>query len=106
MKFCCTSLKNECAVLTKNKRNVNKLLVYIPELRCLGIAIGNEGGNVPIKYCPFCGTKQPQELSYEYWETIINEIGPEYYPADENYDPDRPLPNEFLTSEWWKKRGL
>jgi hypothetical protein len=46
------------------------------------------------------------DLCNEYWATIINEVGPEYYHTHENYDPNKPLPPEFQTDEWWKKRGL
>jgi hypothetical protein len=60
----------------------------------------------PMDYCPFCGKKFPNDLNDEYWDTIIKEVGAEYYPTDENYDKNKPLPGEFKTDEWWKKRGL
>lgn len=106
MKFCCVSLKNECTVLNRRTKRVKRLFVYRPEFRCVGVAIGDEGGNMPITYCPFCGKKQLPDLCNEYWETVIAEVGEEYYPTNENYDPKRPVPTEFQTEEWWKKRGL
>ena len=99
-------LKNECTVLNRRTKKVKKLFVYRPDIRCIGIAIGTEGANMPITYCPFCGKNQLPDLCNEYWETIIEECGAEYYPTHENYDPNRPLPMKFQTSEWWKKRGL
>jgi hypothetical protein len=84
-----------------------EVLIYRPEIRAYGYYLDRELPIIQyISYCPFCGTKLPDDLEEEYWDIIINEVGPEYYHTHENYDEKRHLPPEFQTDEWWKKRGL
>jgi hypothetical protein len=50
-----------------------------------------------VLYCPFCGAKLPTDLCDEHFDAIR--------------DPETgkvldPLPEEFKSDEWWKKRGL
>jgi hypothetical protein len=74
-----------------------------------------------MSYCPFCGTEFPPDLVEKWAQVILEELGPEYLVEFEtnyqksirkNYVPDpdlpeaKPLPEEFKTDEWWKKRGL
>jgi hypothetical protein len=78
-----------------------------------------------MDYCPFCGTKFPPHLAEEWSEVIFEELGPEYlieseavfqksvckrqgreYVPDPDFPKAKPLPAEFKTDEWWKKRGL
>jgi len=56
----------------------------------------------PLFYCPWCGVKLPQNL-FAKWIEIV----------EEKYDIDsldkealKSLPQEYMTDEWWKKRGL
>jgi hypothetical protein len=87
--------------------NIPEVLVYLPEIRAYGYYLDRKLPIIQyILYCPFCGSKLPDDLEEEYWEAIINEAGPEFYPTHENYDPNKHLPPEFQTDEWWKKRGL
>jgi hypothetical protein len=104
MKYCCPHLKNETE---ENEGNRKKCIKYLAKFRMFAIVV-DEAEEVyqPIDYCPFCGKKLPKDLNDEYWKTIIEEIDTEYYPTHENYDKNRPLPEEFKTDEWWKKRGL
>jgi hypothetical protein len=90
-----------------NPHNTPEVLVYKPEIRAYGYYLDREIPVIQfISYCPFCGAKLPEDLDEEYWDTIISEFGPEYYHTHENYNPNRSLPQEFQTDEWWKKRGL
>jgi hypothetical protein len=56
-----------------------------------------------IKFCPWCGSQLPKYL-YDEWERILTqEYGiqtPSAHMDDDGFPP------EFLTEEWWKKRGL
>lgn len=106
MKFCCRDLENNCTILHSQKKKVIRLFVYQPKFRGIGIATSDDGAFLPISYCPFCGKKQLPDLCDKYWETVIAELGEEYYWTSENYNPNRPLPLEFQTSGWWRKRGL
>lgn len=56
-----------------------------------------------IIYCPFCGKKLPSDLRNRLYEILENEydIEPEF-----DFKKTKGLPKEFLTDEWWKKRGL
>lgn len=105
MEYCCEKLREELeegAPITHKKVMVNDL-----QRRAIGLSYdGTLRVYQPIEYCPFCGHKFEKDLIEEYWEYLIECAGQEYYPIDENYDPNKPLPEEFKTDEWWKKRGL
>ncbi|MDR1366830.1 MAG: hypothetical protein LBJ13_02910 [Puniceicoccales bacterium] len=124
-KYCCEELKDqieEGAGFTKNK-----LIVYDAPHRSYGIIDEEDDPGllckayVPMSYCPFCGTEFPPDLAEKWAQVIVEELGPEYLIEFEihylklttkNYVPDpdlpeaKPLPEEFKTDEWWKKRGL
>jgi hypothetical protein len=129
MEYCCEKLKDEIeegAAFTQNK-----LIVYDAPYRSYGI-IDEESDSetlcksyVPMTYCPFCGKKFPPDLVEKWSDVIWEELGPEYLIESEaeaqkslcefqerEYVPDldlpeaKPLPEEFKTDEWWKKRGL
>jgi hypothetical protein len=56
-----------------------------------------------VTFCPFCGTKLPNDLVEERMDTLEAEYG-----IDDIYDDKQKklIPQEFMTDEWWKKRGL
>ncbi len=60
------------------------------------------GGEV-ITYCPRCGKKYPKPLRNEWFDILEQEYGLDNPPSSEQRDK---IPAEFLTDEWWKKRGL
>jgi hypothetical protein len=74
------------------------VVLYTPKWRSYGIVInGNPDNQIFLTYCPFCGKKLPEELLLEYDTATRNR---------ETGKPLDPLPEEFKTDEWWKKRGL
>jgi hypothetical protein len=57
-----------------------------------------------MDYCPWCGTKLPENLREEWFETLEREYGIE---TDIGEARDRTdIPQEFWSDEWWKKRSL
>jgi hypothetical protein len=128
MKYCCEKLKAEIeegAAFTNNK-----LIVYNASYRSYGIIDGKDDSDpeksyVPMSYCPFCGKEFPPDLIEKWSDVIEKELGPEYliefaaeaekslckyqgreYVPDPDLPEAKPLPEEFKTDEWWKKRGL
>jgi hypothetical protein len=80
---------------------------------------------ISMQYCPFCGAEFPSDLGEKWSDVIWEELGPEYliesraafqkllckhqgkeYIPDPDLPKAKPLPKEFKTDEWWKKRGL
>ena len=61
-----------------------------------------ENGEKMISHCPFCGKKFPEELTREWLDLVKKEFGEEYLSPPKMYE----LPEEWLTDEWWVKRGL
>jgi hypothetical protein len=55
-----------------------------------------------LYYCPWCGTKLPEDLD-GVWSKTLRE---EYNIHDPIFDDANKVPPEFKTDEWWKKRGL
>ena len=53
-------------------------------------------------FCSNCGTEFPPSLRGEWGDILEKEYGLED-PFDDDQDK---VPHEFLTDEWWKKRGL
>jgi hypothetical protein len=56
-----------------------------------------------VSFCPFCGAKLPNDLVEERMDILEKEYG-----IDDVYDDKQKklIPQEFMTDEWWKKRGL
>jgi hypothetical protein len=55
-----------------------------------------------IRHCPYCGTIFPKDLT-DVWADILEKEYNITLPYDEDKDH---VPREFMTDEWWKKRGL
>jgi hypothetical protein len=53
-------------------------------------------------FCSNCGTEFPSSLRDKWWDILEKEYGLED-PFDDDQDK---VPQEFLTDEWWKNRGL
>ncbi len=105
MKYCC--IKMEGAL-----EEYGTPISYTPYTRSYDMAYGTEFKNSetgeitfgvvePLFYCPWCGVKLPENLFAEWHDEI------------EKFDIDtldkeqlKKLPEEYLTEEWWKKKGL
>ncbi|MDR1528271.1 MAG: hypothetical protein LBS22_01640 [Puniceicoccales bacterium] len=73
------------------------VILYTPKWRSYGLVIkGNPRNQYILFYCPFCGKKLPTDLVDEHFDAIRDDTG----------KPLDPLPEEFKTDEWWKKRRL
>lgn len=57
-----------------------------------------------LTYCPGCGTKVPEHLSEKRMEILEHDYGLDDPLWDE--EQKTKIPQEFLTDEWCKKRGL
>jgi hypothetical protein len=96
MKYCCTDMM--FAVEGNRFPNEPPVILYQPSWRSYGLVIGGDPDDqFFLSYCPFCGIKLPENLTDEHFDAIR--------------DPKTgkvldPLPEEFQTDEWWKKRGL
>lgn len=92
-----------CETLQKYVNNCKTELNYYPAERQISIALAHGLGREVLSYCPWCGTKLPNSLFDTRWDILENEYG-----IDDPYDTKqkKKIPAEFLTDEWWKKRGL
>jgi hypothetical protein len=103
--FCCEDMKLYAERDVNDDRS--KYVDYDPKERFFSIyRAGSKRYGTHISYCPFCGSKLPELLVDERWNIILEELGPDYLPDDDNNPPRKELPEEFKTDEWWKKRGL
>jgi hypothetical protein len=86
-----------------------RIVLYEPIWRFFSSPLGlsqDNGVDVSIHFCPFCGEKFPTELGDKWDEVLRKELG-EYQAREESFDDFlRRLPPEFQTDEWWRKRGL
>ena len=88
------------------------LVEYCPDIRGYSFIIRYDDGKsygvrLPLFYCPWCGKKLPKKLSHKMEEILEREynITAKNWDAP-GWDDEKDLPKEFLTDEWWKKRGL
>jgi len=77
-------------------------LEYYARFREYGIKIPKTTGYMMMDYCMFCGNKFPIDVRDEWYDILEHEYGLE---SPDEEDRKR-VPKEFLTDEWWKKRGL
>ena len=97
MKFCCESLRT--FITYRDEPEAGALILYSPVGRSYSIPIGSseeEGTDVEIEYCPFCGTKFPPDLEEKWYEVIRTELG-------EDYLPDSKVEFEFLCKKTGEK---
>ena len=102
IKFCCEDMK----IHALEKDDSWKMISFDLSKRFFGIFRKNTPWSIAIKHCPFCGSKLPNNLIDEKWNTILKEFGKDYLYDDDGNPPKKELPKEFKTDEWWKKRGL
>jgi hypothetical protein len=78
------------------------LVDYVPEGRSYNFLIDSPNGtHQEMWFCPWCGTKLPEDLGEE-WGRILKEE----YGLEEPFRTWDKVPPEFKTDEWWKRRGL
>jgi len=87
-----------CKQLTFHAKEKEKIIVYEPATRSVGIRISDDVFQL-IRHCPWCATRLPKELSEELSRIVFDEL------KLDGYDDYR-LPEEFKSDAWWKKRGL
>jgi len=105
-KFCCQnfpSKQHDGFIGFYSERDKIELINYFPRKRSYTI-IFSEYLGFHMKYCFWCGTKLPKELSDEWLDVLEKEYGLDDACPSEHDDPR--IPSEFWTDEWWKKRGL
>lgn len=91
-----------CPLLDKYVNNCKTGLNYSPAERELTVFLARGMGRQVLSYCPWCGFKLPESLFDARLEILENEYG-----IDDPYGKQKKnIPAEFLTDEWWKKRGL
>lgn len=94
-----------CRSIAEDFWDCRYTITYIPWTREYGFRryqvardpIGNPIRMRKFDYCYNCGAKLPSSLKAQWLEEIA---AAGYTPNDED------LPPEFLSDEWWKKRGL
>jgi hypothetical protein len=57
-----------------------------------------------LTHCLLCLTQFSENLTEERDEILKNEYGIIGYTRQ--FNPKHPVPKEFFTEEWWRKRGL
>jgi hypothetical protein len=95
---CEDSVLNCCEQMAFHAKEKEKIIVYEPITRRIGIKV-NDNVFQLIKYCPWCSSKLPIELSNVLSKIIFDDL------KLDGYDDNR-IPEEFKTDEWWKKREL
>ena len=92
---CCLTMDAELA-------RGGTVLHYSSKYREYGVKIPKSTGCMLMDYCMFCGTKLPESLRVPWFDILEQEYNLES-PCEED---KKRVPKEFLTDEWWKKRGL
>lgn len=95
MKFCCPFLN--ARITLRSFMRDGAYIVYYPNWRAYTLFTLDNSDSIGLYCCPFCGKKFPQSLRDE-WHDMLEQEYPDY--------PNIPLPEEFKTDEWWKKRGF
>src|SRR5436190_14845271 len=95
--YCCLTMNAEIS-------NKGTILCYDQKYREYGIKIPKSTGCMLMDHCMFCGKKLPLSVRDEWFDILEKEYGLEdpYWPKQNK----KKIPKEFLTNEWWKKRGL
>ena len=90
-----------CKMMDAGIKSNRNILEYNASMREYSTICYKDDGFL-MYYCPFCGTQLPNSLRDQWFDEISKELG---FEVDLSIDK-RKIPSEFLTEEWWKKRGL
>ena len=87
------------------------IIEYKPDIRSYSFLLQGNGKYIGVNqrlwYCPWCGSKLPEDLSEKMEELLEKEYGITEKDWDApGWNDDTDLPEEFRTDAWWKKRGL
>jgi len=93
--YCCEAMEHELL-------HGIGILDYNSKLREYGIKIPQSSVVTLINYCMFCGIRLPLSLRDEWFDILENEYGLISPLGKES----NKIFVEFLSDEWWKKRGL
>ena len=91
-----------CLTMDAGLSKAGTILHYSLKYREYGVKLPKSTGCMTMDYCMFCGKKLPESLRIPWHNILEQEYGLEY-PGEED---KKRVPKEFLTDEWWKKRGL
>jgi hypothetical protein len=93
--YCCLTMDAELS-------REDALLYYSLRYREYGVKLPKSTGGMLMDYCMFCGKRLPISVRDEWFGILEKEYGLERpLTGDKKH-----VPKEFLTDEWWKKRGL
>lgn len=102
---CCENYAQElkhnhcCETMTECVHDERICIKYEPRFRSYYLTIKGTHAIQGIVICPWCATQLPHDLYDEYDEVLKKDYGLKN-------PTKKQLPQELLTDEWWKKRGL
>jgi hypothetical protein len=97
MKHCCEDMGH---TLLENRTDIG----YCPKYREYYVRRKKDKNIVlSLWYCPWCGKKLPKSLRVKWFKLLEKEHG-----LDDPWslEQEKLVPEEFMTDQWWKKRGL
>ncbi|GHS92705.1 hypothetical protein AGMMS49949_05160 [Alphaproteobacteria bacterium] len=110
-KYCCEDLRIE--IENGHKLNsIKKIIKYDRQLRYTAIVCNDKKEvDLPMNYCPFCGTKFPESLCETFYEVLAKEYGPDYLTSIgktifDTIPAKKPLPRRFSNGRMVEKKGL
>lgn len=105
MNFCCEDMEEHVYLVDLNVSfdggdEDTKVVYYSSKFDEYGIPIhdgenGSATSFITIEYCPWCGKRLPESRRDEWFDTMFK-LGYDY-PCDQD------IPEEFKTSEWYRK---
>jgi len=96
---CCLDIAWFISEPVEHGTRPNPVILWNPRWREYRIDISWRGhASTRIRFCPWCGTRLPEPLS-DNWYNTLHEMG-----YDDPGEDD--IPSEFNTDQWWRDRHL
>jgi hypothetical protein len=98
-----SNMEHCCQNMDAYATEANCLVKYDPSDRSYHFILNDDphGTHQVMWFCPWCGSKLPEELGEEWGRILKADFG-----IEEPFREWDRVPPEFKTDEWWKKRGL
>ncbi len=98
-----TMIKHCCSLMDASLDDHRVQIFYSPQMLEYYIPLKNHPAVQCIFCCPWCGKELPTSLRENLYDVLEKEYNIE---PDSDFEKTKGLPKEFLSDEWWKKRGL